>query len=776
MTGITTRTMQSPIDNNKQRPEDDAESELHTQHPVHEEISFADAPSDFDRFAMDSSARSATSIPPSSPPLSPHQRSYTPPTATEATFRMQQDVVEEERDDDNNEAQFSSMLDPVPEHEDDFSSILLPAPPTIHISHDDGRTQGIGRDNEDCDRDDDFNIPNRTMLEEREMHRKLMDVESSFLPEPSAIRVGEGDACLDDTYLVGVPAEKDGETDGEREAALNQLEREQKTPSPSPSRSTTRTDMYRPLGPESTGQESERGQSLFEDDEYTENLDATPSTGDTSVNTTSLETMSSPTAAASARTISRALSAAKNRSEDGESRTGRLSASVRSDTHSAAGEEAREEQEDVEATPRRSRTSQRQSFSLSRSLSSLRRGETTDGDVSETGHSGNTPPNRRRTRPKFLASRQSSHRYSTSSINTDATSSDANTGLDYALQSGGAVPAANELRPPGDNRQKRELLRSTSLGSMASGISGFSDETPLERRGFSGISESNLHTLDEEDTGTSSRPNSAGKTVQGDNDTAPMTPKAKAIDTTMLTDTVIAQHVQDIQVPSALSRQFRESNLNLSPDKRGAPTPGFSRGKNMTLKEQSSTIDRLSKENFDLKMRIHFLNEALNKRSEEGVKEMISENVELKSDKLKLQKDNQALRKKMRELENQLRDRGDGEKGEGKDEGASGTEEERVSMEEEELIYLQERLETYEIEIEKLRSESIARESEKRRLAEMVKSLSDGRVVESEAGAREERVSWYSVCVGPWLIVPITLGHVEGHAGCRDSCTGTSRG
>ncbi|KMU79826.1 hypothetical protein CISG_08106 [Coccidioides immitis RMSCC 3703] len=355
-----------------------------------------------------------------------------------------------------------------------------------------------------------------------------------------------------------------------------------------------------------------------------------------------------------------------------------------------------------------------------------------------------TPSDRRRKRPKFLTSRQSSHRYSTSSVNTDTTSSDAHIGVDYALQSGGAVPANNDLRPHGDRKQTRELSRSTSLGSMASGISGFSDENPLERRGFSGISEPNLHTLDEEDAASQSRPTSSGKTAEADDDAVPTTPKAKAIDQPLPTDTVIAQHVQDIQVPGTFARQFRESNLNLglSPDKRGVPTPGFSRGKNMTLKEQSSTIDRLSKENFDLKMRIHFLNEALNKRSEEGVKEMISENVELKSDKLKLQKDNQSLRKKIRELEKQLRDHGEGEKGDVKDEGASGSEEERATMEEEELIYLQERLETYEIEIERLRSESIARETEKRRLAEMVKSLSDGRVVGSEAGAREERDMW----------------------------------
>lgn len=170
----------------------------------------------------------------------------------------------------------------------------------------------------------------------------------------------------------------------------------------------------------------------------------------------------------------------------------------------------------------------------------------------------------------------------------------------------------------------------------------------------------------------------------------------------------------------------------------------------MTLKEQSSTIDRLSKENFDLKMRIHFLNEALNKRSEEGIKEMISENVELKSDKLKLQKDNQGLKRKIRDLEKQLKDQ-QSDKDSMVNHDPEASEDDRDSAQDGEVIFLRERVETYELEIERLRSESIARESEKRRLAEMVKSLSENRAGGSDAGAREERVS-------NRLFSPILLG------------------
>lgn len=214
------------------------------------------------------------------------------------------------------------------------------------------------------------------------------------------------------------------------------------------------------------------------------------------------------------------------------------------------------------------------------------------------------------------------------------------------------------------------------------------------------------------------------------------------------TDTAIAERIKDVQVPSTFARQYREdlAQHGLSPDKRGA-TPAFGKsGRSLTLKEQSSTIDRLSKENFDLKVRIHFLNESLNKRSEEGIKEMISENVELKSDKLKLQKDNQGLKKKLRNLEKELKDKdqqSDRESMFNHDPDASDEENQRDPVQNEEMEYLRERVEIYEQEVERLRSDGLAKESEKRRLAEMVKSLNDGRQVGSDVGSREERVSFF---------------------------------
>ena len=127
-------------------------------------------------------------------------------------------------------------------------------------------------------------------------------------------------------------------------------------------------------------------------------------------------------------------------------------------------------------------------------------------------------------------------------------------------------------------------------------------------------------------------------------------------------------------------------------------------------------------------------------RSEDGVKEMITENVQLKSDRVRLEKDNHSLRKQVRELQKKLEESNSTASPDA-DQGY-GTDEERSPTAEEEVIYLRERLETTEIEIEKLRAESITRESEKRRLAEMVKSLGDTRAVGSDVGSREERDMW----------------------------------
>jgi hypothetical protein len=525
---------------------------------------------------------------------------------------------------------------------------------------------------------------NQTLIEEHEMRRKLMDIESSFLPEPSTIDVAATGptAGADDTYLVGVPKNDTAGTTHDS-SQLSFIEPAETNP--------------------------------IEDEEHNEqrntNLNSAPGLAGQHADNSLLDSLSSsPTAAAALRRNQSTLS--ENARE-----TSQLSQEER-----PFRTEFSMAENESQLTPSKLRNTSR---SLSPGASHL-----------FSDQSGSATDSRRASRPKYLTSRQSAHRLSHSSAasnNTETTNSDATLGADYALQTGGATSDNYGSLHAGSRAQ---IARTTSLGSMASGFSGYSEETPLDKRNTPGPVDGGLHTLAEE-----SSPHSRAGPVDHE-DSTPVTPKAKLQDSNVPTDTAIAERVKGIQIPTSFAQRFRE-DFQASPDKRlGASTPAFAKsGRNLTLKEQSSTIDRLAKENFDLKMRIHFLNEALNKRSEEGIKEMISENVELKSDKVKLSKDNQSLRRKIRDLEKQVKEH-QSDKDSMVNHDPEGSEDgDRDSAQDEEIVFLRERVETYELEIERMRSETIARESEKRRLAEMVKSLSDNRAGDSDAGAREERVS-----------------------------------
>jgi Centrosomin N-terminal motif 1/Micro-tubular organiser Mto1 C-term Mto2-binding region len=529
------------------------------------------------------------------------------------------------------------------------------------------------------DEDSGAAVNSNTILEERKINDMLMDVESSFLPEFSHLSVKDGLARgADDTLLFGIPSDK-----SEPEAGL----RSPKTP----------PDSYKTPAPEQ--------QHLRQ---LEESADKTPDMP----NTSSLETMSSsPTAAAAARTVSRVQSMA--------TMGGYETADDREFAESPTG--SLQYGEDTDATPRKGGRHTSVNSSPTRSRAGL------DGN----SESADEASDRWSKRPKYLNSRSSQQRLSYSSINSSNTdASDATLGADFALQSGGALPEPRLQRKP-----NMMLSRSTSLSSIISAISGMSDDEGRTRKSM-GLPD--LSTLDEEHSLSSP----AGKRSPGD---GPVTPRASFNHLIMPTDTVIANNVRDIEVPSTFARQYRQQqqqvDRNLSPDKTvpmAGMTPGPKRG--MTLKEHRSTVERLGKENFDLKMKIHFLDQALQKRSEDGVKEMITENVQLKSDRMRLEKDNHSLRKQVRELQKKL-DASGARDSPGADQGY-GTDEERSPTAEEEVIYLRERVEVNEIEIEKLRMESIARESEKRRLAEMVRSLGDTRGGVSDVGSREERDMW----------------------------------
>ncbi|KAF4453261.1 putative apsB protein [Fusarium austroafricanum] len=409
-----------------------------------------------------------------------------------------------------------------------------------------------------------------------------------------------------------------------------------------------------------------------------------------STNTSSFENFSSPTAAAaSRRTISHAVSMASQPSENRN----------RSYTES--------EKEDTEQESSQVSDAGDNDAPLSRTHS-----------LSERVDAGGTPGQALRSRrPKYLRSRYGSQRSSTSSFGTNVEShegSDMTVGLgaDYALQSGGAVPAMGGMLRNASN----PLLRSISMGSMGSvgSILGAED--------FTDNSLPQLEPLPEVDS--PERPRHADLLE---------TPKpSKEGFTTAPTDTVIARHVRNVQVPESLAKEYKYKGGLETPRKPGSVAMGASvntarSGKNLTLKEQSSTIERLSKENFDLKLKVMFLSDRLDKLSEEGIKEMISENVDLKTGLAVLQRDNKVLRRRVKELEKQVRE--EGERPSTAHSGASSTDQtargEEDAEREEELIFLRERVEEYATEIERLRSESLTKENERRKFADIVRNMGE---------------------------------------------------
>ena len=358
-------------------------------------------------------------------------------------------------------------------------------------------------------------------------------------------------------------------------------------------------------------------------------------------------------------------------------------------------------------------------------------------------------------RPKYLKSRHASQRSSISSVDVESGFSSAdesvNTatgGADYALQSGGAVPT-NAV-----SEESLGLSRATSLGSLASGVTGLNDsDGPWDRgrtisgssvlagSGFGTMTESALGKLDEE--GRSSRGSdtrNGGRTPDANTNGADMaTPKGRNLKAP--TDTVVAQHIRDMHIPASVARDYQSKHLSdrpSSPSKRaGMPTPSHPPGssKHLTLKEQSTTIDRLHKENFNLKMKIYFLDSKLNNQSDEGVKEMINENVQHRVTIVTLQKEARTLKRNIRDLERRLREneemaaKGTADKG-ADEEGSSEAKDPALGEMEEEITYLRERVETYETEIEKLRNDNAKGEADRRRLGEIVKGLGERRGAE----------------------------------------------
>ncbi|TVY39602.1 Anucleate primary sterigmata protein B [Lachnellula subtilissima] len=541
-------------------------------------------------------------------------------------------------------------------------------------------------------------------LDERELHRHLNDIESSFVAAPETIGFQDSKGW-DDTYLF----------DGARKPEFPKSHSRGNTSGRNPIYSDGNISSSPP-----TPENAYKTPRLTSRDSNSQ--ETTMDVGNT---TSSLETMSSsPTAAAAARTVSRAISMAGvgDEGEEAEGDASDLSLQDFSENEGGGDTETTPTKDNSLLDSTNSRPSLRERLS-SQSLN-IDAGSTPGAALINRKSSGK--------RPKFLRSRHASHNSSISSIATNQESqdgSDMTLGADYALQSGGAVPAAGFSRSA-----SMALSRSISLGSMASGIEDFSGESSGR------ILDASLATLTEEEQNR--------ERISGQDLSPPETPRATSTNRSMAapTDTIIARHVRNVQVPESLAKEYRTKSGVSSPKRSGFAVSTLGRnGKNLTLKEQSSTIERLSKENFDLKLKVMFLSDRLDKLSEEGVKEMISENVELKTGLAVMQRDNKALKRKVKELEKQLK--ADEERPSTAVSGTSAGDQpsprwfdqEGAQEREEELLYLRERVEEYVTEIEKLRKDGLARENEKRNLAEVVRTMGERR---GNLEAREEMDVW----------------------------------
>jgi chromosome segregation ATPase len=75
------------------------------------------------------------------------------------------------------------------------------------------------------------------------------------------------------------------------------------------------------------------------------------------------------------------------------------------------------------------------------------------------------------------------------------------------------------------------------------------------------------------------------------------------------------------------------------PTRRGADIGPLQDGNQLSLREQENVIDRIEKENFGLKLKIHFLEEALRKTGPGFSEAALKENTELKVDKVTMQRE-----------------------------------------------------------------------------------------------------------------------------------------
>ncbi|KAK9458681.1 uncharacterized protein V1516DRAFT_630329, partial [Lipomyces oligophaga] len=122
------------------------------------------------------------------------------------------------------------------------------------------------------------------------------------------------------------------------------------------------------------------------------------------------------------------------------------------------------------------------------------------------------------------------------------------------------------------------------------------------------------------------------------------------------TETVIANRVKEVKVTDSAVKSFalrkQINGTQQLPRSANKPPPTASK---LTLKEQSALIDKLQKENFGLQIKVYYMTQELDKRSEDGMRDLRNENIELKSMCAKYKLDMRNQQSRFNELENKLR-------------------------------------------------------------------------------------------------------------------------
>jgi hypothetical protein len=532
-------------------------------------------------------------------------------------------------------------------------------------------------------------------LDEKAMRRHLMDVESSFMPESAPVQSLGESLGADDTYLE---LAKPG------------------SPSPNSLLGSLRSHRSLPKPPNEQDHEEESDTPEWQHAQDNSEGNGTEQSG--------CESMLSPAAAASERWNSRHMSAISDTSSQSEHGNQPFMHSISDlSSDSTPGSPSMNRSVSKSSTPASSHTPQPHDFPLpsSRAASSLASSQVVSP---------------RRLRPAFLSSRQASQRSSrsTATITSSFSGSDTTVGADYALQTGGARPGSSS-QGGSKIRASDFLNRLPSMGSEASYMSRDADTFPTIARLSGNMERKRLSTrLEEEEEPRTPRPSTAR------ND-AP-------------TDTVLAQRIENIHVPETVARDFRARNPTLT-DRRPAssdgPAPSASLGgrprRTLTLKEQNGKIDKLSKENFDLKLKIHFLDQALRSHSDEGVQELVDKNVQLQTDLANERRESQSMRRKIKELERKTKELEQGledaqnAKGSSREEELDEDDPTLQAEMHEEILYLRQQLDHSENQVTTMREEMLTEKLEKRKMAEHMRSMA-GHRAEDNSGVRETMEMW----------------------------------